>query len=46
MEENKGKPEKFEHTTKQLKFLKSLACPVQPKTMMQCSALIDKYKAM
>ena len=44
MEENKGKPEP--PTTKQLKFLKSLECPVQPKTMMQCSALIDKYKAM
>ena len=37
-----GKPP----TTKQLNFLKSLGCPVQPKTMMECSALIDKYKAM
>jgi hypothetical protein len=37
-----GKPP----TTKQLNFLKSLGCPMQPKTMMECSALIDKYKAM
>ena len=33
-------------TAKQLAFLKSLGCPLQPKSMMECSALIDKYKKM
>jgi len=33
-------------TVKQLGFLKSLGCPLAPKNMMECSALIDKYKAM
>jgi hypothetical protein len=31
-------------TAKQLIFLKSLGCPETPKSMIECSALIDKYK--
>jgi hypothetical protein len=31
-------------TAKQLIFLKSLGCPETPKSMIECSTLIDKYK--